>query len=167
MYGQCGVSLKPLPRAMGVFWRCAWYKRTPPPKCSHAPQNILFAFHPATSSSKLVIMTVALTDTFAAHPSLASEVVEGELVVLHLDEGVYYGLDALGTRAWGRLSGGVPLGEVITELAREYPTEPHERISSDLVNLTRDLVEARLLVATTVHTTTVHTTTAHTTTAQS
>lgn len=104
-----------------------------------------FDFVLGSSSSKLAVVTVNLRDTFAPHPSLASELVDGELVLLHLDEGIYYGLDAIGTQTWQHLVAGRSLSAAIGECVAQFPSEPRQRIEMDLLALTQALVDARLL----------------------
>lgn len=91
-------------------------------------------------------MVLDLSDTFNPHPSLASEVVDGELVLLHLDDGIYYGLDVMGTQTWQRLISGQTLGAVISDCIRRFSAQSPEKISSDLQALTQSLVASRLLV---------------------
>ena len=45
-------------------------------------------------------MDVASTDQFLVHPSVICRELSGETVLLNLESGVYYGLDAVGTRVW-------------------------------------------------------------------
>lgn len=91
-------------------------------------------------------MVLNLSDTFNPHPSLASEVVDGELVLLHLDDGIYYGLDVMGTQTWQRLASGQTLGAVIADCVRQFPAQSPEKISADLHALAQSLVTSRLLV---------------------
>lgn len=92
-------------------------------------------------------MTLEPSDTFRPHPAIASEVVDGELVVLQLDDGLYYGLDRMGTQIWKRLVAGRCVRDVVDELAQQYPDEPREKLSADLVTLAAKLVDSRLLVS--------------------
>jgi hypothetical protein len=91
-------------------------------------------------------VTIDLSDTFKPHPALASEVVDGEVVLLHLDDGIYYGLDAIGTQTWQRLSAGDSLGSAIAACVARFPLEPPLRIEADLLALTQTLVDSRLLL---------------------
>jgi hypothetical protein len=86
------------------------------------------------------------THTFSPHSSLASEVVDGELVVLQLEDGIYYGLDTMGTAIWKELASGRPIGAILQQLLRQFPEEPRERISADLSTLTNELISSHLLV---------------------
>lgn len=86
------------------------------------------------------------THTFLPHGALASEVVDGELVVLQLDDGIYYGLDTLGTAIWKELAAGRPLGAVLQQLVRQFPEQSREQLCADLSTLTDELLASHLLV---------------------
>jgi hypothetical protein len=68
----------------------------------------------------------------------------GESVLLNLDSGHYFGLDAVGTRMWALL---VEHGEVeaaYRALLDEYDVE-EEQLRKDLTDLVEDLVSQKLL----------------------
>ena len=69
---------------------------------------------------------------------------DGEMVLLDLDRGEYFGLDALGCRVWKSLAEGKSLAEIADDLAPEHEVEP-ERLLADLLALVNDLL-ARGLV---------------------
>lgn len=98
------------------------------------------------SSSKLAPVTIDLSDTFTPHPALASEVVDGEAVILQLDEGIYYGLDAIGTQTWQRLSTGDSLASAVSACVAQFPSESPQRIEADLLALVHSLLESHLLL---------------------
>ena len=56
-------------------------------------------------------MDVAPTDQFVVHPSVICRELSGETVLLNLESGVYYGLDAVGTRVWQLLMQGRTIAE--------------------------------------------------------
>jgi hypothetical protein len=57
---------------------------------------------------------------------------DGEAVVLNLDTGVYFGLDAVGTRIWRLLEERKPLKAVLDTLIDEYEAPP-DRLQRDLL----------------------------------
>ena len=57
---------------------------------------------------------------------------DGEAVVLNLETGIYFGLDAVGTRIWRLLEERKPLGTVLDTLIEEYDAPP-ERLRNDLL----------------------------------
>jgi Coenzyme PQQ synthesis protein D (PqqD) len=48
---------------------------------------------------------------------------DGELVLLNLRTGVYFGLDRVGTRIWGLIADERSLGEIVGELTAEYEVD--------------------------------------------
>ncbi|MBS2016687.1 MAG: PqqD family protein [Deltaproteobacteria bacterium] len=71
---------------------------------------------------------------------------EGELVLLDLAKGSYYGLDAIGARLWTAITQGHTVAEVAEELASEYDVEPAV-LRADLLDLVRNLAEKGLVEA--------------------
>jgi hypothetical protein len=69
---------------------------------------------------------------------------DGELVLLDLARGDYYGLDTIGARLWRGLMEGRTVADIATEIAPEYDVEP-ATLRSDLVELLRDLAEKGLV----------------------
>jgi Coenzyme PQQ synthesis protein D (PqqD) len=68
-----------------------------------------------------------------------------ETVVLNLRTGRYHGLNATAGRMLDALEASPTVGEAVPVLAVEYDLEP-ERIQSDLLALTRGLLERELIV---------------------
>ncbi|MFO0677585.1 MAG: PqqD family protein [Polyangiaceae bacterium] len=69
---------------------------------------------------------------------------DGELVVLALAEGQYYGLDPIGARVWRAIEEGTPLSSLVSVLVTEYEVE-RSVLESDIRDLLVDL-HARGLV---------------------
>ena len=70
--------------------------------------------------------------------------VEGEAVILHLQEGVYYGLNTVGTRVWELVQTPRRFSEIVAFVVGEFDV-PQEQCESDLAELLTDL-QARGLV---------------------
>ncbi len=62
----------------------------------------------------------------------------GEMVILHMEKGVYYGLDKLGTRVWSLIQEHRTIDELVQTILNEYEVEP-EQAERDLVALVQDL----------------------------
>lgn len=69
---------------------------------------------------------------------------EEETVILGMHDGVYYGLDPVGTRIWQLAATPTSLGVIADTLVAEYDVEA-VRAWDDLVSLVRDLLAAGLL----------------------
>ena len=59
-------------------------------------------------------------------PGVIFERFEDETVVINLDSGNYYTLDAMAAAVWERLNESVPLGALVGELQRDYTGDPAE-----------------------------------------
>jgi len=84
-------------------------------------------------------MAVALDSTVSPSDDAVFRELEGESVLLNLETGMYYGLDAVGTRAWQLAAGGGSLRAVRDALVEEYDAEP-DVIERDLLSLADALV---------------------------
>ncbi len=62
----------------------------------------------------------------------------GEAVILHLDRGMYYGLDPVGARIWNLIQEPRRIVDVRETLLAEYEVD-RDRCQADLLALIRDL----------------------------
>ena len=90
-----------------------------------------------------------------ARPTLASRVrmnndvlfqeLHGEAVLLNLKSGVYFGLDAVGTRVWQLFEKHELLADIAEAIVAEFDV-PEERCSTDLLALIADMEREGLVV---------------------
>jgi hypothetical protein len=85
-----------------------------------------------------------LTTRFRPKTSVLVRELDGEAVLLDLDRGLYFGLNATGVRIWTFLGEGADLLAIRDRLAAEYAAAPEE-ITADLCELCRALESARLV----------------------
>ena len=88
--------------------------------------------------------TITGSSTVVATPEQVSCDLEGEVAILNLSSGVYYGLDPVGARIWTLLREPTTVRAVRDALAAEYDVDP-DRCERDLVALLEDLVTAGLV----------------------
>lgn len=69
-----------------------------------------------------------------------------EVVLLDLDSGTYYGLDAVGGRLWDLITGAATIGEAIETMLGEYEVE-RDVLESDVMRLVAELEEKGLISA--------------------
>ena len=74
----------------------------------------------------------ALDAAFRIPDEVIFRELDGEAVVLNLDTGIYFGLDAVGTRIWRLLEERKPLKAVLDTLIDEYEAPP-DRLQRDLL----------------------------------
>ena len=70
---------------------------------------------------------------------------DGELIIVDLERGDYFGLDEVGSRMWQGLASGRSPAEVVDGLLAEYDVEK-SRLSVDVLHLVKDLLARGLLV---------------------
>lgn len=70
--------------------------------------------------------------------------IDGELVILHLDRGTYFGLDPVGASIWRQLRESPTVRDAFEALLAEFAVEP-EALRRDLERLVGELVEEDLV----------------------
>lgn len=95
-----------------------------------------------------------LSDRIAVAPNVAATPLPGELVLLQLDTGHYYGLDEIGAKAWACLvSEGLSIGDAAVKITAEYEAGLVQ-VQGDLLALVDSLERARLVRPAAAHDTT-------------
>jgi hypothetical protein len=74
------------------------------------------------------------------------QVVADEAIVIHLQTGVYYSLNEVGTAFWNMLDGQLTISECANRIAAEYSAPP-EVVLADLLELSGELSAEGLATA--------------------
>jgi Coenzyme PQQ synthesis protein D (PqqD) len=75
---------------------------------------------------------------------VSSDLGEGEVAILNLRDGTYYGLDAVGVRIWNLIQEPKTIGEIRNVLVSEYDVEP-ARCERELLALLQRLADEGLV----------------------
>jgi hypothetical protein len=81
---------------------------------------------------------LSLNDSVVIDDKAVFRELDGEMVILNLDTGIYFGLDEVGTRMWMLLREHASLSQVVESLIAEYDA-PRNALESDLLQLARQL----------------------------
>jgi len=81
---------------------------------------------------------------YVAHENLAASMVDGEAVILNLQDGNYYGLNAVGAEVWRWLREPKTINELVRLLTAQFKVDSGTA-RQDIVRLLGDL-EARHLI---------------------
>jgi hypothetical protein len=73
--------------------------------------------------------------------------VDGELVVLNLDDGCYYAIEGIGADIWGLVEAGATRDTVVSALKWQYDMD-HEKVRLEVASFLDKLVDEDLLIAT-------------------
>jgi hypothetical protein len=82
---------------------------------------------------------------YAQSAAVMSRDIGGEAVLLNLDSGTYFGLNAVGTRTWALIGEGKSPAQVLAAIVQEYAVATSQA-EQDLQKLFSDLLQAGLLV---------------------
>lgn len=70
---------------------------------------------------------------------------QGEMVVLSLKDGEYYGLNSVATVVWSLLETPRPVGEIRDALLEEFAGVTEEECTRQLLELLRELLDLQLI----------------------
>jgi hypothetical protein len=87
---------------------------------------------------------ISLNSTVVAVEDQVSSQVGDEAVILHMRDGIYYGLDPVGAGIWELLQEPRTVHEIRDRLLSEYEVEG-ARCEADLLSLLQELMERRLV----------------------
>jgi hypothetical protein len=94
----------------------------------------------------VTLMAMALSDqsVVAVTNDQVSCKLGAESAILNVKEGIYYGLDSVGTQIWNLLQAPVKVATIREYLLQEYDVQP-DRCLEDLLKLLEDLLKAGLI----------------------
>ncbi len=81
---------------------------------------------------------------FVVPPQVRARMVGEETVILHLESGIYFGLDPVGARAWQLIQAGKSLSQACDAMIAEYDVS-RQVLEQDVLALARDLVDKKLV----------------------
>jgi Coenzyme PQQ synthesis protein D (PqqD) len=88
--------------------------------------------------------TISRRSTLAAVKEQVTADLAGEVAILHLEAGVYFGLDGVGARIWALIQQPSTVDEVLATLLAEYEVDA-ARCEQDLLALVGELSAANLI----------------------
>jgi hypothetical protein len=80
-------------------------------------------------------------------PNIVHEVIEGEVVIVNMNNGYYYSSENVGSVVWRLVGQGCCYGEIIAALAARYPGSSAE-IASTTAQMIEDLRNEGLIIGT-------------------
>ena len=80
-------------------------------------------------------------------PNIVHEVIEGEVVIVNMNNGYYYSSENIGSVVWRLVEQGSTYGEIIAALAARYPGSSAE-IASTTAQMIDDLRDEGLIIGT-------------------
>jgi len=88
-------------------------------------------------------MSLDLSSRLVVRHDVKTRELSGEMVLMDLKSGTYYGLDAVGARIWALAGEGYTLAQVCDVLLVEYDVT-RDQVEQDVLNLAQALVDNQL-----------------------
>lgn len=79
------------------------------------------------------------------NPKLIANQMDGEIVMMSIDNGEYYGLDETGSRIWELLESPVSVQKLLDTLLEEFEVD-QEECKNDTLEFLNDLLDKNLLL---------------------
>lgn len=79
------------------------------------------------------------------NPEMITNEVDGELVMMSIENGEYYGLDEIGSRIWELIETPLSLKELVTKLIEEFEVT-EEECMADTLDFISELNERNLVL---------------------
>jgi hypothetical protein len=89
--------------------------------------------------------SLTLDDTVVVSDNQVSADLSGEVVILGMKEGAYFGVEQAGARIWALLQAPCRLRDVVETLVAEYEV-PAEQCAADVLAFVEDLAERGLVI---------------------
>ena len=86
----------------------------------------------------------SLTDRATVPDGVVTRELDGEMVLLNLETGMYFGLDGVGTDMWKAIREAGTLGDALTAVRRQYDVD-EATIRTDFLQLADQLLAKGLL----------------------
>lgn len=79
--------------------------------------------------------------------AVASDVIDGEAIMIDLASGTYYGIDKVGGHIWTLIRAGLSLEEIVADVTARYVVDPSEA-ERDVHQLAAQLLDEKLVLPT-------------------
>lgn len=90
-------------------------------------------------------MQFKLNQSIQRNPEMISSNMDGETVMMSIENGEYYGLNNIGTRIWELLEKKISLSDLIAQLTREFDVKTNE-CEKDTTTFLNQLIDKKLII---------------------
>ncbi|MBN2682314.1 MAG: lasso peptide biosynthesis PqqD family chaperone [Bacteroidales bacterium] len=90
-------------------------------------------------------MKIGLNNLVKRTPEMVYSKLDGEVVMMSVENGEYYGLNEIASAIWERISEEIKVDDLIIQLMEEYDVERDE-CETDTLDFLEEMVEKKLVV---------------------
>jgi hypothetical protein len=88
---------------------------------------------------------IATSQPTIINSSVVSAELDGEMVLLDIESGIYFGIDPVGTIIWNKLSEGADVEVIISSILSEYDIDA-DTVRADVATFIETLRDKNLIV---------------------
>lgn len=100
--------------------------------------------HPPLEYQKMSSTRIASTTLLKRNPDMVAANIDGDVVMMSVDQGQYYGITGVGSRAWELLEEPISIDDIIEIICHEYETDPAS-CREDMSNFVQELMKNDLV----------------------
>jgi hypothetical protein len=90
-------------------------------------------------------LNILLNSKIQRNPKMVTSNLDGEIVMMSVENGEYYGLDETGTRIWELLEKTITVDELINSLINEFEID-RETCKHDTMEFLEDMISKNLIL---------------------
>lgn len=91
------------------------------------------------------MISISINSTIKSNPELVSTEVDGEKVMMSIENGEYFGLDSVGSRIWELIENPIRVEALVNLLIEEFDVSK-EQCKLDTLEFLNELLEKKLLL---------------------
>ncbi|PAU74734.1 PqqD family peptide modification chaperone [Halomonas salipaludis] len=88
--------------------------------------------------------TISSTTLLKRNPDMVAANIDGDVVMMGVDQGQYYGITGVGSRVWELLENPVSIDGITEVICQEYETDP-ATCREDMSKFVNDLIKIDLI----------------------
>lgn len=88
--------------------------------------------------------TISTTTLLKRNPEMVAANIDGDVVMMGVDQGQYYGITGVGSRVWDLLAEPISIDGITDIICREYETDP-ATCREDMSTFVNDLLKIDLI----------------------
>ena len=106
----------------------------------HEPQRLFYNFR----DHKQMSATIPTSQKIHRNEGIVQAQIDGETVMMSIENGEYYGLDTIASRIWELIEKPLTIQELNEQLQNEYDVSP-EQCQSDVDKFLGEMVENKII----------------------
>jgi hypothetical protein len=88
---------------------------------------------------------VNIKSVISRNPEIIHSAMDGEVVMMSVDQGLFFGIDTIGAHIWNLLENPIKVGDLIEKLVASYDVEPSV-CENDTLLFLNDMLDKKVIL---------------------